>query len=193
MRRTVSLSLLVGAASSISFAAAEPFNGPFAGIGVGASDSDSDGDDVFDNNGATSAAFSAYVGYDYRLPRNFVVGVEAGAAYTIDDGQFFRNGAGEFNLDPRYEINATGRMGYLVRDDLLVYARGGYATVRTNISPGDDPEFSADLDGWLVGGGLEYAVNENLSGRIEYRYQDVGDDGVELERNQAFAGVSYHF
>lgn len=191
MRKSIALSIITGALGSLSIASAEPFSGPYVGGGAGVSVADPHGD--IDGSNKTSAAFNAYVGYDYLLPYNFVAGVEAGAAYAIDD-DISADGAGsDLSIDPGYEINATARLGYLVRPDILVYARGGYATLRANIVYDESPEISRDLDGWLVGGGVEYAINQNISGRLEYRYQDLDDGQLKLERNQALAGLTYHF
>lgn len=191
MRKSLAFCLAAGALSSVSIANAEPFNGPYAGGGAGVSVADPSGD--IDGHAKTSAAFNAYVGYDYRLPRNVVAGVEAGAAYTVED-DFAADGLdGGVTIDPRYEINATARLGYLVRPDILVYARGGYATLRTDVAYETGPALSRDLDGWLVGGGVEYAVNDDISGRVEYRRQDLDDGRLSLDRDQVLAGLTYHF
>lgn len=191
MRKSITITIIAGALSPLSIAAAEPFSGPFVGSGAGVSVSDPQGD--IDGGNKTSAAFNAYVGYDYLLPRNFVVGVEAGAVYAIDDDFSAGGSDSDLSIDPRYEINATARLGYLIRPDILVYARGGYATLRTKIAFEETPEISRDLDGWLVGGGVEYAINQKFSGRVEYRYQDLDDGQLKLERNQVLAGLTYHF
>lgn len=191
------IAALLASSSSASYAqdADKTFQGPFVGVGVGGLNDGIQGDDVFDNQDQWSAAFTGFVGYDHKLPYNFVVGVEAGAVYSADDEQIFDGGAGARNLDPQYEINATGRIGYLVRPDVLVYARGGYSHFEADFEQigGPGVYLSENFDGWLVGGGVEYLFYKNLSARAEYRYLDLNQDGLDLERNQAFVGVSYRF
>lgn len=171
------------------------FQGPFVGVAVGGLTDSVPGDDVFDNEDQWSAAFTGFVGYDHALPHNFLVGVEAGAVYAADDERSFDGGAGVRNFDPQYEINATGRIGYLVRPDVLVYARGGYAHLEADVEQVGTPGvyMNENYDGWLVGGGVEYSFYKNLSARAEYRYLDLSQDGVDFERDQAFVGISYRF
>ncbi len=184
------------AAAFVSTAAnAEPFDGPFIGAAVGVTNDDIDQVGLIGEQDDEFVAFSGFVGYDYRLPHNFLVGVEAGAVYTVDDEQPLMGTATTLEFDPQYEINVSGRLGYLVRDDLLVYARGGYANLRATVDNPTvaGPDLNEDFDGWLVGGGVEYAFYDRLSARVEYRYQELSEGDFDIERNQAFVGVSYNF
>jgi outer membrane immunogenic protein len=52
---------------------------------------------------------------------------------------------------------------------------------------------SDNLDGWQVGGGLEYAITDSISARAEYRYSDFGSTGGQYDRHQTLVGVSYNF
>jgi outer membrane immunogenic protein len=49
------------------------------------------------------------------------------------------------------------------------------------------------MAGWLVGGGVEYALTEKVSARLEYRYSDFGNNGGDYERHQTLVGVTYNF
>jgi outer membrane immunogenic protein len=45
----------------------------------------------------------------------------------------------------------------------------------------------------LVGGGVEQAITDNISARIEYRYSDLSDGDGKFDRHQALVGVAYRF
>jgi outer membrane immunogenic protein len=78
----------------------------------------------------------------------------------------------------------AGRAGY-VFDRTLVYAKGGVAFTRQRHfanfgSTPDTTTTSQTATGWLIGGGLEVAVDRNWTARIEYNYLDFGTDNVRL-------------
>jgi outer membrane immunogenic protein len=184
--------------ASAQGAAKAPFDGPFAGLGAGALN-DKVGRvgilGTLEDQDQWSADVTAFAGYDYALPYNFVVGVEGAGAYSVNDDQNIGGTAGAFKFDPQYELNFTGRFGYLIRPDVLVYARGGYTNLHGDVEPtgAAGADHNSHIDGWLVGGGIEYSFFENLSARAEYRYQDLSKSDFDLERNQAFVGISYRF
>jgi len=68
----------------------------------------------------------------------------------------------------------TGRIGGVVADRTLVYAKGGAAWMHTNDSIGVPGVFEARSSstplGWVLGLGAEYAFDHNWSGFIEYNY-----------------------
>src|SRR6185295_11460520 len=73
-------------------------------------------------------------------------------------------------------------LGYSFGQTLL-YATGGYAygseTTSLNINPAIlNFSRSANLSGFVVGGGLEYAFSPNLSMKTEYLYYDFGKRNV---------------
>jgi outer membrane immunogenic protein len=184
-----------------SNANAEPFNGPFIGIQAGWTQHDAGTfgtriGDVTANRSQDSVSGGAFLGYDYRISPRFVIGAEAGLNFGIDDN-FFRTTDGTSVLvDPKRSIDLTARAGYLVTDDTLIYARGGYtnARFRTSINEGSTHRSaSEDRDGWLVGGGVEHAINPNVTARLEYRYSDLSDGGGKFDRHQVLIGVAYRF
>jgi len=66
--------------------------------------------------------------------------------------------------------------------------------VRTSLDTGTGIlRDSENLDGWLVGGGLEYAITDRISARAEYRYSDFGNNGGDYERHQTLVGISFNF
>jgi outer membrane immunogenic protein len=83
--------------------------------------------------------------------------------------------------EPHYYVTATGRLG-VAFDDILLYAKGGAAW--TNVHYTQDVLTAgvanstqtqvANRLGFVVGGGLEYGLTENLSLKAEYEFLDFG-------------------
>lgn len=183
-------------------AQAEEFEGPFVGAAAGYS-RDEIGPDVGD--GLTldqeldrdAAYFQLFAGYDHAVAPRVRVGVEAAFGIGADDELRLGDASGAIVLDPEYTFEFTGRAGYLVGDKALLYVRGGYQNgrVEARLSETGQPTFrdKDNADGWLAGGGLEYAFSNNLRSRIEYRYSDLGSDGASWDRHQVLAGVLWNF
>jgi outer membrane immunogenic protein len=74
-----------------------------------------------------------------------------------------------------------GRLG-VAFDRFLVYGTaGGAATeLRSNVNAGAAGSASTDVThgAWTAGGGVEYALTDSLSARLEYLYLDTGDINV---------------
>jgi opacity protein-like surface antigen len=96
------------------------------------------------------------VGYDYDLGNNFVVG--AGADLDFPDISL---GA----LDVNKVFRGKVRGGVLIGPG-LAYATGGYAWADTNIAGSDN--------GYFIGGGYEYRINQNFAFGTEVLYHDFG-------------------
>jgi len=135
-----------------------------------------------------------HVGYNYQV-NQFVVGVEGdvnGSTYT----GAVRTGPG-FVARDRTAVDASirGRAG-VAFDRVLVYGTGGVAfgSIRNIVT--DPTGFVEGHDtgrvGWTVGGGVQYALDSNLSVRAEYRYTDYGHYSVyfdEVEDSPFYAHV----
>jgi outer membrane immunogenic protein len=73
------------------------------------------------------------------------------------------------------------RLGWAL-DDTLIYGTGGLAFVDTTFSSSDYPtgtggavKDGAWVKGWVLGGGVEHAFSDRLSGRLEYTYTKLAD------------------
>jgi outer membrane immunogenic protein len=68
--------------------------------------------------------------------------------------------------------------GGIAVDRLLLFFTGGWAygeLTHTNTNPGVGVDaFKATRSGLAAGGGLAYAITDNLIGKFEYRYLDLG-------------------
>ena len=125
-----------------------------------------------------------------------MIGAEAGFQVGAEDKIVRDTEAALLTVDPKRSIDLTARAGYLVNDNTLIYGRGGYTNARVNTSIEDAAGLrsaSENRDGWLVGGGVEHALTDNLSARVEYRYSDLSEGDAKFDRHQALFGVSYRF
>lgn len=139
-----------------------------------------------------TAGYGIQAGYNVQL-NNIVLGIQA------DLGGLGLNGSGEasgaalgvdflvrnsFSADWLFTLRP--RVGLQASDNLLVYASGGLAVSSIEVSHEyrwDDDVFGAASEGfaesyiragWVVGAGIEYALDENWSLGAEYLYTDLG-------------------
>ena len=147
------------------------------------------------------------IGYNWQF-NNFLLGVEAdiaGTGITGRDSPAF-NGGTDDSSRLNYIGTVRGRAG-ITANQWLFYVTGGYAyaDVRwSNVAPPTDT-FNASVDGWTIGGGIEYGFLPNWSVKGEYRYTDLSSftrgappNGVLPYRvsttlNQVMVGVNYRF
>ncbi len=153
---------------------------------------------------------SVTAGYNYRLYDRIVVGVEADfgvmdlstGPHTIYDGHSWKARFG-----PLWG-SARARLGYLWNDDWLLFGTAGLAFMHTDSrSIGNTaPETAYDKSfrtGFVIGAGAEYAINKNISAKVEYLYMDFGKYSGLSANNEDFyfkdhinmirLGVNYHF
>ena len=115
------------------------------------------------------------VGYNYQMGQ-FVVGLEADLqAADLSSG----NNLGLIGVKTEYFGTVRARVG-VAFDRFMPYITGGwaYGNVKTSL-PGIG--FSSDRShtgGFAVGGGLEYAVTNNLIAGVEYLYVDLGEKNI---------------
>lgn len=110
-------------------------------------------------------------------------GIEAGVNAQFDfflvGGEVALQGVTGDNIDTAYG-RVLGRAGLLLTDDLLAYASAGYGM-----------DVGGGQGAVLAGGGLEYAVSDELSLNVEYLH---GFDGSETNpSDQLNLGARFHF
>ena len=191
----------VAAPFATTAASAAEFDGPFVGAEVGwqsekMRDTKSSFGIVPVEDTKRSVTGGVFAGYDKTINGRFVIGAEAGLDLASDDEVTTSVAGTSFTVDPKYSVDLTARAGYLVNPQTLLYVRGGYtnARIRTTISDAAGPRSASESeDGWLVGGGVERKVSQNVSARLEYRYSKYSEDDGKDQRHLAFAGLSYRF
>jgi outer membrane immunogenic protein len=156
----------------------------------------------YDVNGAI---YGAHIGYNFQRGP-IVFGVEAAYNGTDMDGSegIFGLVRSERELD--WYATLVGRLGY-ASGKALFYGFGGVAwgTVETTLSSplfGLSASGETDHVGWTAGVGIEYALDERFSVRVEYSHVDLGDetfslggikDEVDLDFDAIKIGASYRF
>lgn len=131
---------------------------------------------LFDGGGLIAGG---QVGWNYQTGM-WIWGIEGEASWARIRDTVLNSPNPTYNafVDINWLATITGRLGYAF-DRALLYAKGGVAFAEiergldqigtTTIARG-----SATRTGWIVGGGLEYAVAPGWSAKIEYNYIDLG-------------------
>jgi outer membrane immunogenic protein len=137
------------------------------------------------------------LGCNYQFAQNWVAGVEGDVSWadikadtTIIDPFFaFKNFTETFDIKTNWLATGTGRLGY-AWDHWLLYAKGGVAWAHDKYdlkfppfvpgSPATDFAATETRFGWTIGGGLEWAFQDNWSAKVEFDYFDFGTRTVNL-------------
>ena len=127
---------------------------------------------------ATDSGFvgGGQIGYNFQTGA-LVLGIESDIGVVS---------LSKFESDAKLLVDVTGRVGYAA-GPALFYAKGGWAYLDT----------LKGLDGWTVGGGIEYKFNPSWSVKAEYQYFGFANvdnvNGLDLTANVAKVGLNYHF
>lgn len=161
---------------------------------------ESRGSEDFDSNGGE---LGGLIGFDYQMGK-WVIGLEAAGGYlwsrgSSDTGAFVL-GQGVPPLDIRtsfkthYLFTVAPRIGY-AWGRLLPYVTGGLAVGDLDWSQSvqdlADPAThlgggtSETNVGWMVGGGVQYALTDHWSARVQYQFVDLGSAGFDSRVSNA--------
>jgi outer membrane immunogenic protein len=162
--------------------------------------------DFSGRDGSFAGGFQA--GYNWQFAPNWVFGVEGDINYLRGsrDNTFRYIVAGDDvvgtpNTRLRWLSTVRGRLGYTWAST-MVYATGGLAIggVSSNVdatrSDGGVIEarfagsYSETRTGWAVGAGLEQALTNRISLRIEYLHFDLGSFSYDVTRVSGTASPS---
>jgi outer membrane immunogenic protein len=134
----------------------------------------------YDSSGAIGGGEAGY----NMQSGNIVVGVEADGFWSgikgSDANQFYAGNPLVPAIDTtKLQDGASVRArGGIAVDRLLLFFDGGWALGylnHTNFVPGVGTEqFTVHRSGLAAGGGIAYAITNNLIGKFEYRYYDFG-------------------
>ncbi len=203
------------AALTVNAAHAEMFNGGYIGIQAGLEQNKVDSAKLFgdatsnpqiaalgaasvNKKSVSGATIGLNLGFDYKVSPKFVLGGEfAGTLSTSTNKQLvtFANAPGLFEIDykSRATFEITARAGVLATDKALIYVRGGYANSKlkatfpqaTTVDP-----VKGNNSGFVIGGGVEYALTSKVSAKVEGRFFDFKGP---ISRTQVVIGLGYHF
>lgn len=119
-------------------------------------------------------------GYNFQV-NQFVLGVEGDVNKRFGEGVF---AATKLRTLSDWDASIRARAGILLTPLSLLYATGGVAfgNFKTDNAIAST-ELNSDLGGgsrvgWTLGGGVEYALDNAWTARIEYRHTDWGSKNV---------------
>ncbi|MGQ4273728.1 TonB-dependent receptor domain-containing protein [Terrihabitans sp. B22-R8] len=153
----------------------------------------------FDEGDASHWLGEIRAGYDYQFDSNFVLGFNIEAGWTdIETGTGPRVSAPGVNTpktSTTYETIASVNVrGGFAAGDFLVYGKGGIAAANMR-SHVDMREHTADTEGYgvgfAVGGGLEYALTDNISVFGEYQHMRLW--GPDADGGFVSGTTSYNY
>lgn len=124
------------------------------------------------------------LGYNFQMSQ-WVFGIElSGSGLDFDETQPVPGGDNDImTLEMEWLATAAARLGF-AWDDALLYVKGGYAAgnVKTHqtdtcCAPSTIGFFDTDEthNGFIIGGGGEYAISRDVSIAVEYNYIDLGE------------------
>ena len=184
----------------IPVAPTESWSGFYVGVQAGGiwGNADVDYDDTGDpywthDMSVDGYSIGVYAGYNWLLENNWLVGIEGEWSHvSADDTGNLMNAGGYIGWKTKVEQNWDAslrlRVGKAV-DESLFYVTGGVAwgdfdlNAYEAVNPSHHYSGSFRLTGWTLGAGWEYAFNENLHLRLQYRYTDYGDDTKRIAEN----------
>ena len=138
----------------------------------------------------SGAEVGGLIGYNYQW-NNWVLGLEAAGGYLwlrdsnesetspVTLGQTTSGLPFRSALTTRYLTTVGPRIGYAFCR-WLPYVTGGLAVgdidfeQRLNLEGPEGGSTSETRAGWMVGGGLQYAITDHWSARAQYQYVDLG-------------------
>lgn len=135
-----------------------------------------------------------YVGYNVQMPSNWVLGIEADALWSGISGSA---GAAESKIG--WLSTLRGRVGYAF-DRFLVYGTAGGAVASVTQNDGSVSDKNTHF-GWTAGAGVEMALSQNVTARVEYNYVGLNDKDYSLTSTQTVgasaniikAGIGFKF
>ncbi|WP_417671957.1 outer membrane protein [Roseibium sp.] len=140
-----------------------------------------------------------HAGYNYLIAPNVVLGAEADFQFSDLDGTTTSGGT-TIKSSSDWNSSIRGRLGYTF-DRFMVYGAGGLAIADLDLNA-NGAKKSTTAVGWTAGAGVEGAVTENVTARLEYVYQDFGSESFtlngaryksDLDNNLVRFGLSYKF
>jgi len=155
-------------------------------IGVGSSDNDylpiGAADPEISGSGILGGVMA---GYNYQM-EDFVVGAEADFTYTDIHA---RNTADGVDQRIPYFGTIRARLGW-AHDNTMFYGTAGVAFLRSkfHIEPADETRSKTHV-GFVLGGGMEHAVTDNILVRAEYLYAHFGTKDYEYTPGTVRTGV----
>jgi len=155
----------------------------------------------FNANGGVAGG---HIGCNLQV-NQWVFGIEGDVEWSGLRGDDGGLGGSIDRIEANWGGSIRGRLGFAVGRTLF-YGTGGIAWLDVDYSrPDFDTQVvSQTLTGWTVGGGIEHAIADNWTGRIEYRFTSFDSEGFafttgtprtlrDLDVSTVRVGLTYKF
>ena len=198
--RTKILAAALIASSALAMPAfaqdAAPFTGPRAEAVVGW---DRVEDGSLNGGKRDGVVYGGQIGYDFQRG-NTVFGVEGEVtgASTKDTARGVLVAGDELRTKAGRDLYAGARLGFVVGQNTLIYAKGGYTNAQFKTDYNSATTSISDrenVDGWRLGAGAEVKLTDKIYAKAKYRYSKYSNDdaGIDAKRHQVLGGVGIRF
>jgi outer membrane immunogenic protein len=106
---------------------------------------------------------------------NIVFGLDMDFGSAAADGGDGSASGVRFHQDLDWVAHVRGRLGVAV-DRLLIYGAGGLAAANFDVQGNNRLQDGGTTTGWSAGGGLEYALTDNVLIRAEFLHDDYTNE-----------------
>ncbi|TDH38960.1 porin family protein [Pseudohoeflea suaedae] len=182
----------VAVETPVAFSWAGGYLGVQGGFGFTSGDfTDVDNGDV-ESNDFEGAVFGAFAGYNYQFDNNVVIGVEGDIEYHWNEDDF-ETELGDATAEMNLQGAVRGRLGYAF-DRTLFYVAAGWTAAQAEAEIADGGDVFRDdavFNGYTIGAGVDYAINDRIFARVDYRYNEFdseiltfGDVDIDTELSQ---------
>jgi outer membrane immunogenic protein len=130
----------------------------------------------------------AYLGYNVQTNQHLVLGIEGDVMAAGKKGS-----NSTYDVDNNWDATLRGRVGY-AWDKFMIYGTGGVAV--GGLKSTTPVSESSTKTGWTAGLGIEAALTNNVTTRLEYRHTDLGtfpSGGGNYSSNDLLVGVGFKF
>jgi outer membrane immunogenic protein len=180
------------------------WTGFYLGANGGGAFGDSDWNALLVNNSPTGGMLGITGGYNWQgagMP--WVFGVEGDLDWAFLSDSVACAAATTCQTKSNFFGTLRGRAGYAF-DRIMPYLTGGLAVGNIVANRSSFIGSSDTNAGWTIGVGVEAAVWQNWTAKVEYLYADLGNitcstaacgtlTNVDLSMNVLRGGVNYHF
>ncbi len=163
-------------ATSVAYAQASNFKGPFGGILVSSvgSSTDINGSGPAFSTGAQTVLPTLEAGYNFATTEKFVLG--ASITYDLAKTNGGNIATASLQSDNHYSLNF--KPGYAINDTTLLYATIGYNHRNATVTnAGNFPGYSFDGIGYGIGSML--MLNESIYLRFELQKINYGSQSIQ--------------
>lgn len=138
-----------------------------------------------------SVSYGVSAGYDVPLSGNMFVGIQGTFAESeMKDCLIDVEADEEDCLKAGRDLSAVARFGTNVGEKAKLYVLGGYTNARFIETFAEEDIIKANLDGFRLGAGAQYALNSQVFVKGEYRYSNYEGD---VSRHNVLVGLGVEF